>query len=139
MWKDVFQSAIEIIAPIVFTAIGTVLTVLLTQLIDKMKKKKELEAIAEATVEVRTAVLETVEELEQTTVPALRLLAENGKLTKEQIAMLKADVLMLTLTKLSSVSQTILTAASIDLNRLIESSSQSWLAKIKAERENSTK
>lgn len=76
---------------------------------------------------------QTVEELQQTTVADLKKSREDGKLTKEEIAMLGDKLVEGVVDKMSLPAANLLAAAAVDLTALIKTTGESWVAKMKTE------
>lgn len=127
MKEILIQYAVEIAAAIVLSILGIFFTWIGKLLADKFK----LSNIKDGVKIVETAAEQTVLELKQTVVDDLKAAAEDGKLTKDEIAMLGAKLIDLTLKKLSSSVVTLLTKAEIDIVALIKSSGEAFIAEIK--------
>ena len=69
----------------------------------------------------------TVRELQQTLVEGLKAAHEDGKLTKDEIAMLGKKLLEETVKKMSAPAADLLAAAAVDLNALIRGAGESWI------------
>ena len=68
--------------------------------------------------EAKNAAITTALELQQTVVDDLKAAAVDGKLTKEEIAKLKNDLLAMSMAKLSNASVKVLTAAGVDISAI---------------------
>jgi len=75
----------------------------------------------------------TVRELQQTLVEGLKAAHEDGKLTKDEIAMLGKKLLEETVKKMSEPTANLLAAAAVDLTALIRGAGESWIAALKKE------
>lgn len=124
---------IELAGEVVSVLLVTLIGVLGTWLTLKLGKKQELAAISAAQEEVIKLAQLTVEELAQTTVESLKASHEDGKLTKDEVAMLGNMLLEGVLTKMSDPTAKLLKAASVDVTALIRSAGESWVTAIKAE------
>lgn len=124
---------IELAGEVVSVLLVTLIGVLGTWLTLKLGKKQELAAISAAQEEVIKLAQLTVEELAQTTVESLKAGHEDGKLTKDEIAMLGDMLLEGVMTKLSAPTAKLLKAAAVDVTALIHSAGESWVTAIKAE------
>lgn len=129
MLNSLIEVAVEILSVLLVTLIG----VLGTWLTVKIGKKQELAAIAAAQEEVIKLAQLTVEELAQTTVEKLKASREDGKLTREEIALLGDLLVDGVLTKMSAPTARLLNAASVDVKALIRSAGESWVTAIKQE------
>lgn len=124
---------IEIAGEILTVLLVTLIGVLGTWLTVKIGKKQELAAIAAAQEEVIKLAQLTVEELAQTTVEQLKAGREDGKLTRDEIAMLGDMLLDGVYTKMSIPTAKLLNAAAVDVTALIRSAGESWIAALKQE------
>ena len=129
MLNILIEGAVEILSVLLVTLIG----VLGTWLTLKIGKKQELAAIAAAQEEVIKLAQLTVEELAQTTVEKLKASHEDGKLTRDEIALLGTMLLDGVMTKMSDPTAKLLKAAAVDVKALIRSACESWVTAIKAE------
>ena len=75
----------------------------------------------------------TVRELQQTLVEGLKAAHEDGKLTKDEIAMLGKKLLEETVKKMSAPAADLLAAAAVDVTALIQGAGESWIAQLKKE------
>ena len=128
MVEIIMESVVQIAVTLVLTLIG----VLGTWLTLKIGKKEELAAINAAKDEVISAANLTVLELQQTLVEGLKAAHEDGKLTKEEIAMLGEKLVDGTIDKMSAPTAKLLAAAAVDTTALIHGAGESWLTKLKA-------
>lgn len=71
--------------------------------------------------------------MQQTVVDDLKAAAGDGKLTKEEVAKLKNDLLSMSMTKLSDTSVKILTAAGVDISAIIAGAGEALIKKMKNE------
>ena len=124
----IMESVVQIVVTLMLTLIG----VLGTWLTLKIGKKEELAAINVAQQEVIRLAHLTVEELQQTLVADLKAAREDGKLTKEEIAILGQKLLDGTIAKMSAPTVKLLAAAAVDTTALIQGAGEAWVAKIKA-------
>lgn len=111
----IMESIVKVAGSFVLMLIG-VLGIWLTL---KVGKKEELAAINAAQQEVIAMAQLTVEELQQTTVAELKKAREDGKLTKDEIAMLGKKLLEETVKKMSAPAADLLAAAAVDVTALI--------------------
>lgn len=123
----IIQYAAEIIALVVISAIG----ILGTFILNKINKNQNLKNIGEATYQVIEAAQETVRRLQQTMVEGMKELAENGKLSPEQIAQLKEETLRITLENLGSPILDLLLAAKVDVAGLITNAAEAYINEMK--------
>lgn len=123
----IIQYAAEIIALVVISAIG----ILGTFILNKINKNQNLKNIGEATYQVIEAAQETVRRLQQTMVEGMKELAEDGKLTPEQIAQLKEETLRITLENLGSPILDLLLAAKVDVAGLITNAAEAYINEMK--------
>ena len=124
----IMESVVQIVVTLMLTLIG----VLGTWLTLKLGKKEELAAINVAQQEVIRLAHLTVEELQQTLVEGLKAAHEDGKLTKDEIAMLGQKLLDGTIDKMSAPAADLLAAAAVDVTALIQGAGEAWITKLKA-------
>ena len=127
MKEILIQYAVEIAASLVLALIGIIGAWLAKILADKLK----LSNVKDGVKIVETAAEQTVLELKQTVVDDLKAAAEDGKLSKEEIAMLSAKLISMTMSKLSASVIVLLTKAKIDIVALIKSAGEAFIAEIK--------
>ena len=119
--------AVQIAATLLIMLIG----VLGTWLTMQLGKNAKLKNINDAQKELIRAAKITVGELQKTTVEALKASHLNGKLTSQEIALLREKLRDKTLEKLSAPAYTLLAAASVDVEGLILGVGESWIERIK--------
>lgn len=127
MKEILIQYAVEIAASLVLALIGVLGAWLSKLLADKIK----LANIKDGVKIVESAAEQTVLELKQTVVDDLKAAAEDGKLTKEEIADLGAKLISTTIRKLSVSVLDLLAKAKIDIVALIKSAGEAFIAEIK--------
>lgn len=125
----IMESIVKVAGSFVLMLIG----VLGTWLTLKVGKREELAAINTAKDEVIQAAELTVRELQQTIVEGLKAAHEDGKLTKDEIAMLGKKLLEETVKKMSAPAADLLAAAAVDVTALIQGAGESWIAELKKE------
>lgn len=109
------ENGVQVAVSLVVALIGVAGTWLSIQI----GKVKKLQTVQLATDEAKDAAITTVLELQQTVVDDLKAAAVDGKLTKEEIAKLKNDLISMSMAKLSDTSVKILTAAGVDISAII--------------------
>lgn len=109
------ENGVQVAVSLVVALIGVAGTWLSIQI----GKVKQLQTVQLATDEAKDAAITTVLELQQTVVDDLKAAAVDGKLTKEEIAKLKNDLISMSMAKLSDTSVKILTAAGVDISAII--------------------
>ena len=119
--------AMQVVATLFITLIGVLGTYLTLQL----GKNTNLKNINDAQKELIRAAKITVGELQQTLVADLKAANEDGKLTQQEIAQLRAKLLDKTVEKLSAPAYALLSAASVDIQSLILGVGESWIERIK--------
>lgn len=117
---------LDIIATVVIALIGVGGAWLTT----KIAQKTQLSNIGAAVAQVVQAAQLTVGELQQTTVEAWKAAAPDGKLTAEQIATLKRDLLNKTAAKLSAPVVQLLEATKTDVNAIITGAAEDLIGKM---------
>lgn len=127
MMENMTSAVVEIAANLITQLAIIALTTAFAWLTAKIGKNKHLENINAAKDELQGAAIQTVGELNQRFVSAWKE-AQGGKLTEEQIAKLGAELVNLTLTKMSGSAIKVLEAASIDLETYIHGAAEDWIA-----------
>ena len=121
------ENGVQVAVSLVVALIGVAGTWLSIQI----GKVKKLQTVQLATDEAKDAAITTVLELQQTVVDDLKTAAVDGKLTKEEIAKLKNDLLSMSMAKLSDTSVKILTAAGVDISAIITGAGEALIGKMK--------
>lgn len=121
------ESGVQVLAALVTALIGVAGTWITVQI----GKVKQLQTVQIATDEAKNAAITTVLELQQTVVDDLKAAAVDGKLTKEEIAMLKNDLLSMSMAKLSDASVKVLTAAGVDISAIITGAAEAMVGQMK--------
>lgn len=121
------MTGLDILEKIVVTALGIAGTAWAA----KSKDNKHIQNIALAIDNVLKAARITVGELKQTTVDRWKAESEDGKLTPDEIAQLKSDLLTLTLKKLDEPTKNLLAAAGVDICALIAGAGEDWVREMK--------
>lgn len=129
------QTAVEIIAENIIGWIFSVVIILIGAFgvwaLKKIGKRAGLEGISIATDEVIKMATITIGELQQTIVDDLKANAADGKLTKEEIAMLGEKLIEKTLEKMSQPVYNLLNAAGTDIIALIKGAGEDWINSLK--------
>ena len=121
------ESGVQVLAALAVALIGVAGTWLTTQI----GKVKKLQTVQIAVDEAKSAAINTVLELQQTVVDDLKAAAVDGKLTKEEIAKLKNDLLAMSMAKLSDASVKVLTAAGVDISAIITGAAEAMVGQMK--------
>ena len=121
------ENGVQVAVSLVVALIGVAGTWLSIQI----GKVKQLQTVQLATDEAKDAAITTVLELQQTVVDDLKAAAVDGKLTKEEIAKLKNDLISMSMAKLSDTSVKILTAAGVDISAIIAGVGEALIGKMK--------
>ena len=129
------DSGVQVLVALAVALIGVAGTWLTTQI----GKVKQLQTVQIAVDEAKNAAITTVLELQQTVVDDLKAAAVDGKLTKEEIAKLKNDLLAMSMAKLSNASVKVLTAAGVDISAIITGAGEAVIAQLKTTGEVSVK
>ena len=127
MQELIITGAVNVAATLLIMLIG----VLGTWLTLKIGKKQEIYNISLAQQEVISLALQTVGELQQTAVDKLKASHTDGKLTKDEIKQVGADLLRLTKAKMSVATEKLLEAASVDIEALIHGAAEDWIGRLK--------
>lgn len=120
------ENGVQVAVSLVVALIGVAGTWLSLQI----GKVKKLQTVKLATDEAKDAAITTVLELQQTVVDDLKAAAVDGKLTKEEIAKLKNDLISMSMAKLSDTSVKILTAAGVDISAIITGAGEALIDKM---------
>ena len=121
------ESGVQVLAALAAALIGVAGTWITVQI----GKVKQLQTVQIATDEAKNAAITTVLELQQTVVDDLKAAAVDGKLTKEEIAKLKNDLLAMSMAKLSDASVKVLTAAGVDISAIITGAAEAMVGQMK--------
>ena len=127
MINTIFETAIQILAVLLTTMIG----VLGAWLTAKIAKRNELANISAATNELIGAAQLTVLELQQTVVDGWKAASADGKLSPDEIKDLSEALVDMTLKKMSSSAQNLLTAAGVDVTAIIKGAGEAMIRKMK--------
>ncbi len=130
MMETMTNAVVEIAANLITNLAIIALTTAFAWLTAKIGKNKHLENINAAKDELKDAAIQTVGELNQLFVSAWKE-TQGGKLTEEQIAHLGAELVNLTLKKMSGSAVKVLEAASIDLETYIHGAAEDWIGTLK--------
>ncbi len=122
----ILDYGMQVAATLLMTLIGVLGTYLTLQL----GKNANLKNINDAQKELIRAAKITVGELQQTVVEDLKAANEDGKLTQQEIAQLRTELLEKTVEKLSGPAYALLSAASVDLEGLILGAGESWIERM---------
>ena len=118
--QTVVEIVAENIAGWIFSAVAILIGAFGAWVLKKIGKREGLKGISTATDEVIKMAIITVGELQQTIVDDLKANAADGKLTKEEIAMLGEKLVEKTLEKMSQPVYNLLNAAGTDIIALIK-------------------
>ena len=125
----IIETIVSVLANLAVTLIGVLGAWLLAQI----GRSQKLGNIHTAVAELTTAAENTVLELQQTTVDAMKEAASDGKLTQEEINALGKLLLEGTLVKMSDSAMDVLEAAGVDINAIITGAGEALIAKMKKE------
>lgn len=120
------ENGVQVAVSLVVALIGVAGTWLSIQI----GKVKQLQTVQLATDEAKDAAITTVLELQQTVADDLKAAAVDGKLTKEEIAKLKNDLISMSMAKLSDTSVKILTAAGVDISAIIAGAGEALIGQM---------
>lgn len=126
---------IEVGTQIVFDLLMLLVGVLFAYLSKLIAKSKRLEHIAISMSELERVVTNIVGDLQQTVVERLKAESEDGKLTKTDIEYLGKQLIEKAAAQISAPAAETLTAAGVDIESMIHSIAESWIAEIKREGE----
>ena len=131
--QTVVEIVAENIAGWIFSAVAILIGAFGAWVLKKIGKREGLKGISTATDEVIKMAIITVGELQQTIVDDLKANAADGKLTKEEIAMLGEKLVEKTLEKMSQPVYNLLDAAGTDIIALIKGTGEDWINSLKNE------
>lgn len=122
---------IEVGTQIIFELLMLLVGVLFAYLGKLIAKSKKLEHISMALGELEVVVQNVVGELQQTTVDAMKEASADGKLTPDEIKHLGSLLVSRSLDRLSAPASETITAAGIDIESMIHTIAEAWIAEIK--------
>lgn len=123
MQDILIEYAVNIVVSVIVALIG----VAGSWVLSKLAKRVELANISEATKTLILMTQQTVSELQQTIVEGLKADSEDGKLTPDEIKMLREQLLEITEAKLSDSVKGLLSAAKVDIEVLIHSAAEAYI------------
>lgn len=126
--QKVAETVLNIIATAAITAIGVGGTWLTVQI----GKNKKFERISNAMWTVTELARQTVGELKQTVVDALKAANPDGKLTPDEVARLRRKLIDKTKEKMASATYDLLIASAVDVEALILGVGEDLIGKTKA-------
>lgn len=125
---------IEVGTQIIFELLMLLVGVLFAYLSRLIAKSKQLEHISMALGELEVVVQNVVGELQQTTVDAMKEASKDGKLTQDEIKHLGVLLVSRSLDRLSAPASETITAAGIDVEAMIHTIAEAWIAEIKRDK-----
>ena len=125
----IIETIVSIAANLAVTFIGVLGAWLLAQI----GRNQKLKTISTAVEELTNAAEQTVLELQQTTVDALKAASADGKLTQDEITDLGQKLLSGALAKMSDSGIEVLKAANVDINAIITGAGEALIAQMKEE------
>jgi hypothetical protein len=125
---------IEVGTQIIFELLMLLVGVLFAYLSKLLAKTKKMEHISMAMYELESVVKNVVGEIQQTTVDGLKEASADGKLTKDEIKRLGVLLVSHTLDQLSDPASETLIAAGVDIEGMIHSIAEAWIAEIKRDK-----
>ena len=125
----IIETIVSVVANLAVTFIGVLGAWLLAQI----GRNQKLKTISTAVEELTNAAEQTVLELQQTTVDALKAASADGKLTQDEITDLGQKLLSGALAKMSDSGIEVLKAANVDINAIITGAGEALIAQMKEE------
>ena len=125
----IIGTIVSIAANLAVTFIGVLGAWLLAQI----GRNQKLKTISTAVEELTNAAEQTVLELQQTTVDALKAASADGKLTQDEITDLGQKLLSGALAKMSDSGIEVLKAANVDINAIVTGAGEALIAQMKEE------
>ena len=126
IWTLFITHISEIVSVLILCGIG----ISGTWVMARLAQAKKLENITEATGQLLEAINITVISLQQQFVEDWKK-NQNGKLTEQQIAELKQQVIAITLESLSQLTINLLNAAKVDIINIISTAAEAYILKLK--------
>lgn len=127
------EALIEIGTRVVFTLIMAGLSILFAYIGRLLAKNQKMTHIAAAMDELERVTHNAVGDLQQTVVDGLKKASENGKLTAEDIEHLGKMLLDKVAAQMSLPTIETLHAAGVDVEAMVHSVAEAYIAKIKGE------
>lgn len=124
------DTIITIVAQVIATLLITLIGVFGAWLTAKIGKRVELTNINKAKDELIEAAQQTVMELQQTVVEGMKVAAQDGKLSEDEITELSIMLLNKTKQKMSLPAIQLLEAAAVDVNALIRGAGEALIAEL---------
>ena len=125
----IIETIVSVAANLAVTFIGVLGAWLLAQI----GRNQKLKTISTAVEELTNAAEQTVLELQQTTVDALKAASADGKLTQDEITDLGQKLLSGALAKMSDSGIEVLKAANVDINAIVTGAGEALIAQMKEE------
>ena len=125
----IIETIVSVAANLAVTFIGVLGAWLLAQI----GRNQKLKTISTAVEELTNAAEQTVLELQQTTVDALKAASADGKLTQDEIMDLGQKLLSGALAKMSDSGIDVLKAANVDINAIVTGAGEALIAQMKEE------
>lgn len=125
----IIETIVSVAANLAVTFIGVLGAWLLAQI----GRNQKLKTISTAVEELTNAAEQTVLELQQTTVDALKAASADGKLTQDEITDLGQKLLSGALAKMSDSGIDVLKAANVDINAIVTGAGEALIAQMKEE------
>ena len=132
IFDEIIDMTVEIVGTVLMTAVG----LFGAWALKKIGNNAKLNNINAAFAEAVQAATQTVAELQQRVVEGLKAQREDGKLTGEDIKALNAELIALTVRKMSTPAVELLRAAKVDLNAYILGAGEKALVELKNQEEN---
>lgn len=129
------EAMIQVVTEVMFTTLMAVIAVLFAYLSKLFAKSKRLEHVALAMNELEGVVTNIVGDLQQTVVDGLKEASEDGKLSKNDIEWLGKQLIEKATKQISVPAAETLVAAGVDIEGMIHSIAEAWIAEIKREGE----
>lgn len=130
------EAMIQVVTEVMFTTLMAVIAVLFAYLSKLFAKSKRLEHIALAMNELEGVVTNIVGDLQQTVVDGLKEASADGKLSKDDIEWLGKQLIEKASAQISAPAAETLVAAGVDIEGMIHSIAEAWIAEIKRDEVN---
>ena len=127
------EAMIEVAVQVIYAVLMGLFGILFTYLSKLIGKTKQLQHIATATDELEKVVKIVVGDLQQTVVDGLKEASKDGKLTEAEISELGKQLVQKVGEQISAPAAKTLYAAGIDVENMIHSIAEAYIARIKRE------
>lgn len=129
------EAMIQVVTETMFTLLMAVIAVLFAYLSKLLAKSQRMNHVAAAMRELELVVTNIVGDLQQTVVDGLKEASADGKLSKTDIEWLGKQLIEKASAQISVPAAETLMAAGVDVEGMIHSIAEAWIAEIKRDGE----